>query len=158
MILYSTNCYLKYFIQKEFYKDVHYIWCSEIFDSKTLSTYSAGHFLPPSSNPADIYKQLQGECVRPDRHSYKINEQRASFKSLAMRFAASGTISDFDRDEIISLADSNEQAYWRPLIYLIPQEAVMGRVKLVPIAKRASIAKEYIIEDLKGSEFQIIEL
>ncbi len=46
---------------------------------------------------------------------------------------------------------------WRPLLYLISRNLVADRLELVPIEKRASVEKEYIIRDLQRSEFEIIE-
>ena len=47
---------------------------------------------------------------------------------------------------------------WRPLLYLIPRNLVADRLELVPIRERASGEKEYIIRDLRRSEFEIVEL
>jgi hypothetical protein len=58
-VLYSTNVFLKFHIQEQYRGDIHYVWCSENFDSRKLSAYSSGSLVPPSSNPADIYRQLQ---------------------------------------------------------------------------------------------------
>jgi hypothetical protein len=47
--------------------------------------------------------------------------------------------------------------HWRPLLYIIPYEAVTSRVQLVPVSQRAGFGNEYIIADLQRSEFDIIE-
>jgi hypothetical protein len=46
---------------------------------------------------------------------------------------------------------------WRPLIYVIPRSSMEARLKVVPIHRRTGPTLEYIIEDLKRSEFDIIE-
>jgi hypothetical protein len=47
---------------------------------------------------------------------------------------------------------------WRPLLYIIPRSLVETRLKVVPIHKRASFGDEFIVEDLRRSEFDLIEL
>jgi len=46
---------------------------------------------------------------------------------------------------------------WRPLVYVIPVADVSGRIETVPMDKCAGFSEEYIIKDLKRSEFDIIE-
>lgn len=157
-LLYSTNVFLKFLIQQRFRSDVHYVWCSEIFDAKTQSKYLASSLVPPSSNPADIYKQIKSDIDRNDWHSYKINEQKTSLKKLAIDWEQAGEISRIDKDEIIFMIDTVSFDYWRPLLYIIPRILVDSRLKFVPINKRAGIGPEYIIEDLQRHEFDIIEL
>jgi hypothetical protein len=48
--------------------------------------------------------------------------------------------------------------YGQILIYVIPRSfSIDGRIKAVPTSKCAGLGPEYIIEDLKESEFEIIE-
>jgi hypothetical protein len=68
-ILYSTNVFLKLFIQQEYRHDIHYVWCSELFDSAKAPFYSRGSLIPPTSNPLDIYRDLQEAVRRQDRHN-----------------------------------------------------------------------------------------
>jgi hypothetical protein len=157
-ILYSTNVFLKFHIQQQYRGDMHYVWCSENFDSRTLGAYSSGALIPPSSNPADIYRSLLDDVKRGDRHSAKIAAQRASFKSLAAIWLAAGEITTDQKDEIIYMTEHADMSYWRPLLYIIPRIPVEPRLKTVPMDKRAGLAPEYIIEDLRRSEFDLIEL
>lgn len=157
-LLYSTNVFLKLLIQERFRGDIHYVWCSEFFDSKSLPRYSSSSQIAPSSNPADIYLDLKGAVQRKDEHSYKINEQKLSLKNLAIKWEASGEISTDDKEEIIYRVDKASFDDWRPLIYVVPRALVETRMQPVPPTKRASFGPEYIIPDLKRSEFDIIEL
>jgi hypothetical protein len=102
--------------------------------------------------------ELKNAVERKDQHSYKINEQKVSLKNLAITWEASGEISTSDKEEIIYRVDNASLADWRPLIYLIPRVLVETRIQLVPPDRRASFGPEYIIADLKRSEFDIIEL
>lgn len=157
-LLYSTNVLLKLLIQERFRNDVHYIWCSENFDSAALSRYSFSSNVAPSSNPADIYRELKTAVQRSDQHCHKINEQKLSLKNLALIWQTNGEISADEKDEIIYMVDNASFDQWRPLIYVTPRALVESRLQIVPPDKRASLGIEYIIPDLQRSEFGIIEL
>lgn len=157
-LLYSTNVLLKLLIQERFRGDVHYVWCSESFDSQTVGRYSLLSQVAPSSNPADIYRELKSAVQRNDQHCHKINEQKMSFKSLAVAWATAGEISVEEKDEIIYMVDNATFDNWRPLVYVIPRAMVESRLQVVPVNLRASFGQEYIINDLLRHEFDIIEL
>ena len=157
-LLFSTNPFLKHFLQKSYRSDTHYVWCSDVFDSQSLAQYEPGRLVPPSSNPADIYRRLLDDCARGDDHSALIAGWRATFTALALDWHAGGDITAELRDEIVLLAKSKDFRLWRPLLYVIPRDRVANRLKRVPIERRAGLGEEYIIEDLKGSEFDILEL
>jgi hypothetical protein len=157
-VLYSTNVFLKFHINERFLKGVHYVWCSETFDSSKQGHYVGSALTAPSSDPCAIYKQLLGDITRSDRHSAKLTEQKASLQSLAVMFESSGRITHDEAEEIIYMAEHATAQEWRPLIYVIPRDVVQAKLKLVSPAKRASIGVEYIIEDLARNEFDIIEL
>ena len=157
-VLYSTKVFLKLYIQEKYRKDLHYVWCSENFDSKMLSRYSGGALVPASSNPADIYRELRRDVNSKDKHSGKINAQKTSLKKLAVDWHARGEISLAERDDITYIVDSASFDDWRPIIYVIPRAQVASRLKLVPAQLRAGIGDEFTIEDLQRSEFDIIEL
>jgi hypothetical protein len=158
-LLYSTNVYLKFLIQQIYRGDVHYIWCSENCDSKTLSSYSPGALVAPSSNPADIYREIKRDVTNQDRHSAKINGQKATLSSLAVKWEQAGEITTVQKDDIIYLINSADFLLWRPLLYVIPRTAhIEARLQHVPMAQRAGVGPEFIIPDLARDEFDIIEL
>ena len=157
-LLYSTNVFLKLLIQQQFRGDVHYVWCSESFDSTALPRYSVSSLVAPSSDPANIYRELKEAVRRSDRHCHKISEQKLSLTKLAVDWEAAGEIRTDERDEIVYRVDNATFAEWRPLIYIIPRALVQPRIQVVPAARRASLGPEYIIADLQRSEFDVIEL
>lgn len=157
LFLYSTNVFLKLHIQDTYRNGVHYAWCSESFDSGTLSKHSSGYYVPPSSNPLDIYRQLADDIRRQDKHSSKISEQRAGIVSRANRWARNGEISDDDKKDIIYLAKHGAFEVWRPQLYVVSRSLVQSRITLVPADKRAGIGNEWIISDLRRTEFDILE-
>lgn len=157
-LLYSTNVLLKLLIQERFRGDIHYVWCSESFDSQSLPRYSLRSQVAPSSNPADIYRELKGAVQRKDQHCYKMTEQKLSLKSLAVSWEAAGEINSEEKEEIVYMVDNASFEDWRPLVYVIPRAMVDLRLKVVPANRRASFGPEYILPDLRRHEFDIIEL
>ena len=156
-VVYSTNVFIKYIIYEKYRNGIHYIWCSENYDSKKCSPYSHDALVPTSSNPADIYRQLLRDIESKDKHSLKISEQKASLTQLAIEWAEKGDIDTDKRDEITYMIEVADFEYWRLLIYVIPRASVEARMKLVPIQNRAGFGDEYIIEDLRRHEFDMIE-
>jgi hypothetical protein len=158
ILLYSTNVFLKLLIQADYMNDVHYVWCSEEFDSNRVSAYSRSFLSPPSSNPADIFRQLKRDIDKKDAHSSKINEQKVGLTNRALEWEKSGLITATDKDDIVFMVNSAPLEHFRPLIYVIPRPPVETRLKKVPMNLRAGIADEYTIDDLKRTEFDIVEL
>lgn len=113
--------------------------------------------MPESSDPCSIYRELRAAVTRPDDHNAKINDQKATLSGLAVKFATDGRISEESRDEIIEIVKRASFNEWRPLLYVIPSHTLGARLKPVPREKRASSEMEFIIEDLKQSEFHILE-
>lgn len=159
-VLYSTNVFLKFHIAEQFLGNIHYVWCSEAFDSTKQGHYSGSALVAATSDPCAIYRDLQSATLRPggDRHCSKIIEQRASFSKLAVQWRDAGRITSDIAEEIIYMANTAEPLLWRPLVYVIPRALVERRMKRVAPDRRASIGVEHIIEDLDRSEFDIIEM
>lgn len=159
VLLYSVNAFLKQHIQCRYHGDKHYVWCSETYDSAaTGAVGTAGTPLPPTSNPAEIYRSLKRDTDAGDTHSYKISEQRASLTRLARMWHKNGTITKDDRDDILYTVKVAGFREWRPIIYIIPRNLVQSRLQIVPIKKRAHpLAVEYILPDLHRSEFDSVE-
>lgn len=158
-ILYSTNVFLKYHVSQKYRHDTHYVWCSEQFDSRVVGAYNPGALLPPSSNPADIYRDLKAAVENTDTHNAKIAAQRASLIARATAWEAAGEITIAHRDEIIYFAQQVDFRYWRPLLYVIPcTPAILSRLQEVPAPNRAGLGAEYIIPDLQRTEVDLLEM
>lgn len=138
-LIYSTNAFLKFLIQQKFRNDSHYVWCSENFDVTTQPRYSLTSLVAPSSDPAEIYRQLKLDIKNKDRHSQKINAQKASLTSLAIIWELAGEIKVDDKDEIIYMVANASFDDWRPLLYVIPRSLVESRLKVVPIDKASKL-------------------
>ena len=157
-LLYSTNPFIKLIVQEKYRGDFHYIWCSESFDSNKLPGYSIASLVASTSNPASIYKDLSQGCKKGEKHCSKIGEIRTSLKALAVDWHKKGEINDDDKEELILLADEKDPMFWRPLIYVMPRDIVKAKLKPVKLSARASFGSEFVIEDLKRTEFDIIEI
>jgi hypothetical protein len=114
--------------------------------------------IPPSSSPHDIYLSLRAAVSRGDTHDPKIKEQRAGLVARATDWHSNGEITAETRDEIIWSAVEGGIQHWRPVLYVIPKVAVSGRLERVPAPKRAGLGDEFIIADLKRTEFDAIEI
>ena len=155
-VVYSTNAFLKFQIQEKYLKQ-HFAWCSDNFDTTAFGHYATSALVPPSSSPADIFRQLREDARRSDFHSAKINQQKASLSALAIDWEKTGRIDASQRDEILYMTQHAAFDHWRPLVYVVPVPPISSRMKLVPIDRRAGFGDEFIIEDLKRNEFDLLE-
>ncbi len=156
--LYSTNSYIKQLIQRQFRRDLHYVYCSEVFDARVHGVYSPYAELPPSSNPAEIYRDLRAACASKDRHNEKIASVKNSILRLASEWQERGEITASDEAEIAYILRESQFDDWRPMIYVIRRDLVEPRLREVPITERAGRCIEYIIEDLRREEFDMLEI
>ncbi len=159
LLLYSVNPLIKYNINEIYFNSNHYVWCSECFDASKQDAYNPRFRLGATSNPIDIYRDYYRAVNTHDAHNLKINSQRTELISLATRCHSLGKINNGTRDEIISYLSNADLSFWRPLIYLIPRtEKIEERmIRARPSDTANGIANEYIIQDLKCSEFDIME-
>ena len=163
LILYSINSHLAYSINKEYYRK-HYVWCATKFNTNDLNAADRNN--PPSSNPYEILKRYLTEIknAKEDVHhnpSYLI--ERITGVLTGLEVNKNKNIIDVDTyNQLKEIIETYREkgTIWnelRPLIYIIPFERVKDRVTKVPPSKTASISsEEYIIEDLKDEEFDVI--
>lgn len=156
--LYSTNPFMKAYINEEFRGDIHYVWCSVYFDPESFARHSAGSLLPTSSNPAAIYRDPKNATDSEDKGCLKILSQKKSFIDLAIKWEEAGEITTKQKEEIVYLIGLWNFKMWRPVLYIIPKHLISSeRLEVVPIEERAGVGKEFRIKDLKRSEFDLIE-
>jgi len=103
LLLYSVNCYFKFYVQEKYRGNLHYVWVSESFDNG-----------PPTSNPKGIYTSLKLAVVEEDEHDYKINEQKGLITARAIKWETDGEITSADKDEIVFSAMNGAFKQWRP--------------------------------------------
>ena len=135
---------------------VHYVWCTEHFDSRWINRDLYDR-IPKSSNPAQIYLDME-DAVEPfDEHDPYIIKQRSQLLARASRWLTDGEITDEQFDEIAFLLQRHDWQLWRPLLYVIPKtDSICSRIERVPPEERANIGLELRISDLHNSEFDVV--
>ena len=162
VVLYSIQTYLAYHINKEYYSDIHYVWCAPCFDSRVLARTEPQ--LPITSNPRDIFNSFVCDVYAKDHHYLRqsIDTNIAGLIAGAEAKYSTGVITDATKKKIVGLIrfinDKRDFHYFRPLIYVIPYQKIQSRVSLVDYDKIAlPLSPEYLIVDLSTTEFDIID-
>ena len=158
-ILYSTNPFMSFDICRNYRNGKHVIWCSEVFDPTSQATLTRGAMVAPTSSPCALAKSLFHEVSNEDRHSGHIKRYRTTFRRLATVWAADGSLTPAQAQDIKDLVAQQSYRIWRPLVYVVPRaplEAV-GRLHEVPVKDRAGHGPEFRIQDLRTDEFDIME-
>jgi len=151
-IYYSINTWISNFINKEYYNDLHYVYVAPCFNCKIN---------PRSSNPSEIYSELKKdlEPTALDFHSSKIKSNRLGIVKGAIENFNKGIINESTKEIIIELSKKAELTLFKPLIYIIPAEMVKDKLLTPDFEMKAGLlSKEFIIENLKGNEFDIIKI
>lgn len=156
LFLYSTNTWIAYLIGQDYYGGEHFVWCSPLFDSRSLPGIDLAQ--PPTSTPKEIYMSLLTEVVRGDRHSAKIKSQKEGIVRGASIRYSHGDLSErqlADIKDIVALAETRD---FHPLLYVICFAKVKDRVKEVEISRRAHpLSQEFEIEKLPRDSFQVLD-
>ncbi len=146
--LYSVGTQLAYKIEKKYYGNIHYVWCTTEFNSSKQ---------PPTSNPATICKRYLEQITTGDRHTKEIENNIVGILKGARAKLNSGVINKSTYNEIRSIVSAAEYEAFFPIIYIIDSKKVKNKYIEVVVRERASDdAVEYRIEDLKENEFEII--
>lgn len=151
LLLYSVNTWLAYKIAEHYYGNIHYAWCSPYFNSARIN--------PPSSNPLEIYTNLRKDVEGKDQHSSKIEQNKTGILKGASIKKSKGVITEAQEQEITDIVAASQLEEFRPLIYIIPTDKVMGYIKPVSYKFKADkFSQEYIIEELSKDCFDVIDL
>jgi hypothetical protein len=155
IILYSASTWLAYSIAERFY-GVHYAWCTAFYDGITAPR----HFnIPPTSSPAEIYRNLEEETRRGDLHSNAITRNVNGIMTGAKAKLETGVITDAQYDAIEVVVEEAKIPDFRPVLYVILFDLLEGRIPEVPVSQRAHpLSLEYRIEDLRSGCFDLLEL
>ncbi|NVM75262.1 hypothetical protein FHW83_001042 [Duganella sp. SG902] len=156
-IYYSCSSWLSYHICERYYGNKHYAWCTPYFDA--FSSLSLQNFVPPSSNPRDIYWGLRKDIDTGDLHSAKVRDIRRGIQKGAALKRKEGTINDVDYLEIVRIARVSQIEKFSPLMLVIPFQPASGLFKRVAVWQRANpLSEEYIVENLPREFFDAFEL
>ena len=148
-VLYSAGTKLAYRINKDYYKDVHYVWCTDCFHS-TMQ--------PVTSDPQSICNRLLHIIRTGDRHANEINNQIVGILKGADAKYKAGIISNKDRGLIHQMVNLAKYSDFTPVLYIISGERVKNKCVVVDQKSRASdYSSEYLIPELVVNEYQILD-
>lgn len=135
---------------------MHFAWCSPVYNG----TKAASHLnIPPTSSPAELYRALLAEVRRGERHSEQIKRNRAGIVSGARAMLNAGLIDEPCHDEIATIVENCHPHEFRPVLFVMPFEAVRGRVAEVSVRDRAHpMSVEFRVERLPRDHFDMLEL
>jgi hypothetical protein len=156
LVLYSTNTWLAYKIAEVYYNQVHYVWCASTFIEDSVPAHD--YTLPPSSSPGKIYNDLLEDVQRTDHHSAKIAANKIGLLRGANLKVQERVITRKQKSDTYAIVDQAQLRDFRPLVYVIPWQAVRNLVQEVPVRERAHpLSNEYLVERLPRRCFDIIE-
>ena len=156
IVLYSASSWLAYIIAEQYYGRYHYIWCTPHFDPSSVASIS--YTVPPSSSPAEIYRNLREDVKLGDRHSAKIAANKAGILKGMEYKMTTGEITKEQASEIASIVDAAEPRDFKPLIFVVPFALVAKLIKPVPVNQRAHpLSIEFIIDRLPREKFDVID-
>lgn len=149
-LLYSTVTELAYRIAQKYYNEIHYVWCTSSFDALLQ---------PGSSNPRTLCNRYLDQIIKADSHAVEIDNNKAGILKGAKHKFDSCKINQHQYDEITGIVKYSKMEDFYPVIFLIHKRSAKNRSKKVLMNETASnISEEYIIEDLKRSEFEFIRV
>ena len=150
LLLYSTGTKLSYKINKKYYNNIHFVWCTESFDAALQ---------PGTSNPRTLCTRYLEQIIKNDKHALEISNNKTGILKGATIKLEEGVIDKTQYDEICAKVACAENEDFYPVIYLINKKAVSKRLKIVDSKDKANNTSiEYIIEDLQQNEFELIKL
>lgn len=158
LLYYSTNPWFATDITDKYREGRYFAWVCECYDTDMALPSSAAAMIAPSSNPRKIYWNLLEDVRNEEGHSPLIKGYKKTFGRLARDWLGNGSVTQDQYDEINASVKSHSWRIWRPVLYIIPEPAVRGRLVSVRRPDRAGYGPEQQISDLRRDEFEIIEL
>jgi len=155
-ILYSAMTMVAYNVNRRFYGDLHYMWCTPYFGSD----YDSPHFtVPPSSSPLEVYNTFKKEIDGADLHETKIKLNRLGIRKGAQVMKARGKINDDQYAQIIEISKRTLPQQFKPLLCVISRLEAVPYYQKIDIKKKANpMSHEYIVADLPQSAFDVIRI
>lgn len=149
-ILFSIGTYFSYKINRRYYKNIHYVWCTTAFNNKKQ---------PITSNPQTICKRYIEQVVSGDRHAIEIEANKAGILRGAQAKLNDGIITKEEHDEICQLVNYADYADFLPVLYVIDAKKV-GVTRCIEVDekdKASDASVEYKILDLSEGEYLLID-
>ena len=149
-ILFSIGSLFSYNIDRMFYKNIHYVWCTTRFDVKTQ---------PITSNPYNICQRFLDQILSGDRHAHEIEDNKAGILRGAQAKLEEGVIDSEQFNEICQMVNLARYEDFFPVLYIIDANKI-DKKRCIEVEKqdRASdISVEYRIVDLSEGEYEMID-
>lgn len=149
-ILFSIGTLFSYKIDRKYYHNVHYVWCTSNFNDRKQ---------PITSNPYSICKRYFDQIFSEDRHAKEIADNKAGILQGAQAKFDDGTIDRTQYEEICQLVNLANYEDFFPVLYVIYANKV-GNNRCIEVEKkdRASDRSiEYRIFDLSDGEYELID-
>lgn len=148
-LYYSTQCELAHNIAKKYYKQF-YVFCTEEY---------APLGNPVSSRPDKNFTLFKDIVDSRDKFNVRVKTLKQKLTSVALAKKNNGQITQAQYNAILWEVRHAQTDEFAPLVYLILRDKVQGRVQNVPPQSGGlSYSIEYIIEDLRDDEFEMIAL
>ncbi len=150
-LLFSVNTVLAFQIQRTYYDNIHYVWCT--------TNYDFGVKQPASSNPLTIAQNYFRDVFTKDRHSAIIAQNRSGIKRGAMEKRKIGVIDKETESKILTIVKKADYDSFLPLLYVIPYSNVKKMcVKAPQKEKAAPHSVEFLIRELPRNAFDLVDL
>lgn len=148
--LFSVGTQLAYEINKNYYGNIHYVWCTTKYHDISQ---------PITSDPQCICKGYIDQIITKDRHANNIeNNIKGILKGVDAKIN-DNVITLRQQNIIMTLLSESKFSDYYPVIYIINTKDIVNRCHEVPENLRANPdSVEYLIYDLKDSECEIIFL
>lgn len=146
--LFSTGSLLAYEIAKNYYGNIHFVWCTTKFNSSKQ---------PVTSNPFTICQRLLQQIKTGDRHAPEIKGNISGILMGAESKLSDGVITLKNYNEINQIVAMAKYEAFTPIVYIINSKRVKTKCIEVKVEDKASDSSiEYKITNLKQDEFQVI--
>lgn len=155
-VLYSTMTTLAYNINKQFYHDLHYMWCTPYFGSDFASPIFT---VPKSSSPSEIYNDLKKAVDTGDLHDTLIKVKRLGVRRGADAMERRGKITPEQARDIRTICKTAPREQFKPILCVLPRREVLPYSQAVDVkAKAHPLSQEYVVADVPQSAFDVIRI
>lgn len=148
--LFSVCSGFSYKIDRRYYGNVHYVWCTTKFNDRKQ---------PITSNPQSICKRFLDQIISGDRHTKEIDDNKAGILRGAQAKLEANVINDEQYNEICQLINVADYDDFFPVLYIIDVKKV-GEMRCKEVEKKdraSDTSVEYRIFDLVEGEYELID-
>ncbi len=141
--------FLAYRIDEQYYRNVHYVWCTNKFHSDLQ---------PGTSDPQTIGNTFLHDIKTGEQYSKAIMYNKAGILRGAEAKLKCKIINESEYKEICEIVNCATYSDFFPVLYIINSTKVKKKCEPVKKEKRASDNSiEYLISNLTDGEFEIID-